>query len=95
MRQQKASSVVTEVINGISRAHTTAQEERALRMRYGATVPADAPLPRSAAADSELDDELLVVEMALLREMKRRQQAQQNPSKAKIVAALKSKGKAK
>jgi hypothetical protein len=105
--ERKGIAVVTaeQVEQGLKRgSQATALEERALRMRYGARVNPEAPLPQVAEPESELADELLLIEMRLLAAIKRRNaeaKQQQAPgpaskasaaSKAKIVAGLKKKG---
>lgn len=100
--ERKGTAVVTaeSVDKGLKKAPTTAREEQALRMRYGAAVDRKAALPQVALADSELADELLLIEMSLLRAMKQRTAPKakaaapaKNATKSKIVAALKSKKK--
>ena len=84
----------------------TAEEERVVRMRKGASVDPSAPLARAAGGNAELADELLLIEMQLLRS---RLQAGKtaglpkavrapvarppaaSPTKAKIVRALRRK----
>ena len=80
-------------------------EERVVRMRHGATVDPKAPLPRAAGDNEELGDELLLIEMQLMRAYKARlaQQkgnqvpattalsASSSPTKNKIVRALRKK----
>jgi hypothetical protein len=46
------------------------EEERTLRMRYGAAVELSTPLPRAAGTNAELADELTLIEMQLLRAMR-------------------------
>lgn len=101
------TAVVTArtVSTGLAKASTTVEEERALRMRYGATVERDAPLPQAHEGNEELQDELLLIEMALMRAYRQRMQAQaaqapkakpaarKSAAKSKIVAALKTKKK--
>lgn len=102
--ERKGTAVVTaeQVERGLERGVASAPEERALRMRYGARVDPSAPLPQLAEPDSELADELLVLEMRLLSALKERAAsargargatAAKAPSaaKAKILAGLKKK----
>lgn len=100
--ERKGTAVVTaeNVKAGLSNARTvTMEEEKALRMRYGAKVETSQPLPQSHGDRAELADELLLIEMQLMRAMKARMaqakapMAARNPSKDKIVRALKSKKK--
>jgi hypothetical protein len=64
------------------------EEEKVLRMRHG--VPAAdprAPLPRAAGGNEELQDELLLLEMQLLK-AHRMHQAKVNPASAAKRPAL-------
>jgi hypothetical protein len=45
----------------------TTEEDKALRMRHGASVGLNEPLAQVARANTELGDELLLMEMQLLR----------------------------
>jgi hypothetical protein len=98
------TAVVTaeEIRSALSRAKTvTSEEEKALRMRHGAAVDPQAPLPRAAGNNAELADELTVIEMQLMRafrartrgkaDMTSRVGAPRNASKDKIVRALRKK----
>jgi hypothetical protein len=77
----------------------TAEEDKALRMRHGVRVAPEAPLAQAAASGSELADELLVVEMQLLRAFRARGARNAAPrttpapsrTKDKIVRALRKK----
>lgn len=85
----------------------TGEEERALRMRQGASVNVEAPLARAAGKNAELEDELLLIEMQLLRARMRAGKAEglprapratapapqvaASPTKSKIVRALRRK----
>lgn len=89
-----------EVQAALSRARTlSSEEEKALRMRYGAqVVEPRAPLPRAAGSNQELADELLLIEMQLLKAYRARMgraappaRAERNPAKEKIVRALRKK----
>jgi hypothetical protein len=68
-------------------------------MRHGAGAPGtQAPLPRAAGNNEELADELLVIEMQLLKAMRARtgqtktgSKPSGNASKDKIVRALRKK----
>ncbi len=101
--QSKGTAVVTaeEVKTGLAQARTvTAEEEKALRMRYGAKVETKTALPQVHGGKAELADELLLIEMQLMRAMKARmaaakapQPAARNANKDKIVRALKTKKK--
>jgi len=67
----------------------TPVEERALRMRRGVGVRPDAPLARIAPEGSELADELLVLELQLIRQARARTAPRPvSPTKSKIVRAL-------
>jgi hypothetical protein len=51
----------------------TAEEEKAVRMRHGLGAATGAePLPRAATGNADLEDELLVIEMRLLRAIRLR-----------------------
>jgi hypothetical protein len=76
----------------------TAREEQVLRMRSGLSVPRNVPLPSVAGDNQELADELLLLELQLLRAVKARAAAvrarptaTRSPAKDKIVRALKKK----
>lgn len=57
-----------EVRSTLARARVSSAEEKALRMRHGATVTdLKAPLPNVAEGNDELGDELLLIQMQLLR----------------------------
>ena len=92
---------VQEALNRTS--SLTSEEERVVRMRTGARVERSAPLPRKAPEGSEVADELLLMEMQLLKAY-RQHQAQQargpaaearspgeGRTKEKIVRALRKK----
>lgn len=97
--------VTTETVaRALTKTATSPAEEKALRMRYGAPVELDAPLPKAHGDNEELGDELLLLEMRLLSALKRQRAMQtgakvaaapkaRNATKSKVVAALKSKKK--
>ncbi len=99
------TAVVTaeQVKASLQRSTTlTSEEEKALRMRHGAKVEdLRAPLPRAAGANAELGDELLLIEMQLLRAARARgkvtaavaapPQVGHSRTKDKIVRALRKK----
>ena len=74
-------------------------KEQALRMRQGVGVSHAEPLESVAAEGTELADELLLIEMQLMRAMRARQgkaaatkrPATASPTKSKIVRALRKK----
>jgi hypothetical protein len=95
---ERKTAVVTagEVSVALGKVKTvTTEEEKALRMRYGAKVDPNAPLARAAGNNQELADELLLMEMQLMRAMRSRNAPaaapQRNASKDKIVRALRKK----
>jgi len=99
-RKGGSTAVVTaeEVAVALGRVGTvTSEEEKALRLRYGAKVDLKAPLARAAGDNQELGDELLLMEMQLMRAMKLRKAqataatAPRNASKDKIVRSLRKK----
>ncbi|MDQ3262496.1 MAG: hypothetical protein M3Y59_02370 [Myxococcota bacterium] len=73
MQRKGSSSTVAvtaeEVRAALPRSRTlTSEEEKALRMRHGAKQEnLHQPLPRAAGGNAELADELLVLEMQLLK----------------------------
>ncbi|GEL69651.1 hypothetical protein [Myxococcus virescens] len=114
MERKVGSSTVTakEVKAALEKARTlSAEEEKVLRMRHGAGASSTrAPLPRAAGNNQELGDELLLIEMQLMKAMRARaggkpaatasskpvaatraRDAAANPTKDKIVRALRKK----
>ena len=63
------------------------EEERALRMRHGVSVDRKAPLARAAGGNAELEDELLVIEMQLMKAMRARTGQTRTASNTKPAAA--------
>jgi hypothetical protein len=92
-----------EVRAALGRAKTlTSEEEKALRMRHGAGADLRAPLPRAAGSNLELADELMLIEMQLLRASRGRTStptakpgnvvaAPRNAAKDKIIRVLRKK----
>ena len=76
-RKVGASTVAVareEIRSALRRSKTlSSEEEKVLRMRHGvgAATTAD-PLPEAAGGNAELRDELLVIEMQLLRAWRKR-----------------------
>ncbi len=103
--QRKGSTQVREVVEArevgaaLAKVKTlSSEDEKVLRMRYGATVKKDAPLARHGEGNPELADELLLMEMELLRafrahqkQMAQRAAPQPSRQKDKIVRALRKK----
>lgn len=99
----RKAAVVTaeEVTTALKGRVGTQEEEKVLRMRYGAKVDTRAPLPKAAGDNEELGDELLLIEMQLFRAMKAKRGAPlsvvpapaRSATKSKIVSALKTKKK--
>lgn len=92
MERKVGSSTVTtkEVKAALEKARTlTSEEEKALRMRHGVGAPStSAPLPRAAGNNEELADELLVIEMQLMKAMRERTgQTKTATNKPKATAA--------
>lgn len=98
-KSSSSTAVVTsrEVRTALTKqsARLTTQEEQALRMRHGAGVDAlDAPLARAAGDNEEVADELLLLEMSLLRAARAAGKAPkglaapENTTKRRIVEAL-------
>ncbi|MCE9669479.1 hypothetical protein LY474_16840 [Myxococcus stipitatus] len=93
MERKVGSSTVTakEVKAALEKTRTlTAEEEKVLRMRHGAGASSTrAPLPRAAGDNAELADELLVIEMQLMKAMRARAgaKAAATATKAPVAAA--------
>jgi hypothetical protein len=68
----------------------TGEEERTLRMRHGAAVDRQAPLARAAGGNAELEDELLLIEMQLMRSRLQAGKVQGLPTLKKSVAVAPS-----
>lgn len=105
-RKGGSTAVVTTetVARALTKTTTTPTEEKALRMRYGAPVELDAPLPKAHGDNEELGDELLLLEMRLLSALKRQRAMAaghkpapvaktRSAAKSKVISALKSKKK--
>jgi hypothetical protein len=106
-RKVGSSTTVTakEVKAALEKARTlTSEEEKVLRLRHGAGAASkSAPLPRAAGDNEALGDELLVLEMQLMKAMRERTgqtksasnkpkaTATANATKDKIVRALRKK----
>jgi hypothetical protein len=97
-RKGSSTAVVTKelVATALKTATTTSREEQALRMRYGATVDKKAALPQAHNNNEELADELLFIEMQLLRGLRAHQgkgvkAATKSAVKSKIAAKLSKK----
>jgi hypothetical protein len=79
-----------EVKAALGRTKTlTSEEEKVVRMRHGAGSDLRAPLPQAAGGNQELKDELLVLEMQLLKAY-RMQLAQAKAAKAGNVVVAKA-----
>ena len=94
MERKTAVVTAAEVAVALGKVKTvTSEEEKALRMRHGARVELNAPLARAAGDNEELADELLLIEMQLMRAMKAKNAPlpQRNAHKDKIVRALRKK----
>ncbi len=90
-RKVGSSTTVTakEVKAALEKTQTlTSEEEKALRMRHGAGAASkSAPLPRAAGNNEELGDELLLIEMQLMKAMRERTgQAKSASNKPKTAA---------
>jgi hypothetical protein len=87
-RKVGSSTTVTakEVKAGLEKARTlTSEEEKVLRMRHGAGAAKSAPLPRAAGGNEELADELLVIEMQLMKAMRERTGQTRSASKPRVA----------
>ncbi len=71
-RKGGSTAVVTkdQVTTALKTATLAAREEQALRMRYGAAFDKKAPLPQAHGGNQDLADELLVIELQLLKGLK-------------------------
>ncbi len=89
-RKVGSSTTVTskEVKAALDKTQTLAsEEEKVLRMRHGAGAPSkSAPLPRAAGNNQELGDELLLIEMQLMKAMRERTGQTKSASKPKAAA---------
>ncbi len=90
MERKVGSSTVTskEVKVALEKSRTlSSEEEKVLRMRHGAGAPSkSAPLPRAAGNNEELGDELLLIEMQLMKAMRERTGQTKSASKPKAAA---------
>jgi hypothetical protein len=92
-----AAVTADEVKGALGRTRTlSSEEEKALRMRYGAKEAITTALPQAANGNAELQDELLLIEMQLHRAWKLRQAGKlpapaASRTKDKIVRALRKK----
>ena len=85
-----------EVRAALGKARTlTSDEEKALRMRHGASVDPASPLPRASGGNAELEDELLVIEMQLLRAWRARMENDKGRAQATGAKAVPSRAKDK
>jgi hypothetical protein len=94
IKERTISSV--EVTSALPRArHVAGDEEKVLRMRYGARTQGAEALPRIGQGDPDLASELLLIEMDLLRQARARISNKVVPissrTKDKIVRALRRK----
>ncbi|KFA86793.1 MULTISPECIES: hypothetical protein [Archangium] len=89
-RKVGSSTTVTskEVKAALEKTQTlTAEEEKVLRLRHGAGAPSkSAPLPRAAGNNEQLGDELLLIEMQLMKAMRERTGQARSASKPKAAA---------
>jgi hypothetical protein len=88
-RKVGSSTVTAQVQEALGKVRTlSAEEEKVVRMRHG-TGAADmrAPLPRAAGANEELADELLLLEMQLLKGMRARTGQTRTASRTKAAEA--------
>lgn len=102
MATKAHSTVVTaEQVKVALRKAATAfaqEDENFLRMRHGQGVDPSAPLPRAAGSNAALADELLFMEVALMRQFgPRAETAKATPTKSaakdKMARVLKAKKK--
>ena len=95
MAAKSTTTAVTakQVTTQLGKAPVTVEEERTLRMRYGAKADPRAPLPQKAEAGSEAADELLLIEMQLLKAYRAHLAAQKAPAKRKATTQNRAKDK--
>ena len=89
MERKVGSSTVTakELKGALGKARTlSAEEEKVVRMRHGAAADLASPLPRAAGGNAELEDELLVIEMQLMKAMRARTGQTRTASNTKPAA---------
>ncbi len=90
----KGTTVVSPkaVLKALTVSTVEATEEKVIRMRHGASVALDAPLPTVHGGNEALEDELMLLEFQLFKAMKAKAMAAKaGPSstvKSKIVGAL-------
>lgn len=91
MERKAGSTTVTakEVKAALEKTRTlTSEEEKVVRMRHGAGASSKtAPLPRAAGNNEELADELLVIEMQLMKAMRARTGQTKSATKPQVAAA--------
>jgi hypothetical protein len=90
-RKVGSSTTVTakEIKAALEKTQTlTSEEERVVRMRHGAGAASkSAPLPRAAGNNEQLGDELLLIEMQLMKAMRERTgQTKSASTKPKVAA---------
>lgn len=89
-RKVGSSTTVTskEVKAALEKTRTlTSEEEKVVRLRHGAGAPSkSAPLPRAAGNNEALGDELLFIEMQLMKAMRQRTGQTKPASKPKAAA---------
>ncbi len=70
---RQLTTTVEELRTALSRTDLHSEQEKTVRMRYGVALgDIEAPLARKAPADSAVGDELLLIEMQLLRGLRAR-----------------------
>lgn len=73
---RQLTMTVEELRTALPRTDLHSEEEKTVRMRYGVGLgDIEAPLARKARADSPIGDELLLMEMQLLRALRARNAA--------------------
>jgi hypothetical protein len=90
-RKVGSSTTVTakEIKAALEKTQTlTSEEEKVVRMRHGAGAASkSAPLPRAAGNNEALGDELLLIEMQLMKAMRERTgQAKSASARPKVAA---------
>jgi hypothetical protein len=79
-KSTEKKAAVVEISTALPRAkYLGGEEEKVLRMRYGAQSTTTEPLPRFGEDDPDLASEMLLIEMDLFR------QARERANRAKVV----------
>ncbi len=101
-RPEKSTATVetTDVTRALARSSPrkgmlSSTEEKALRMRHGASVERAAPLPMQGEGNPELKSELRLIELELYRAYKQHMAAQAEAKRAAQPAVVPTSSRAK